>query len=87
RALMLRPRLLLVDEISEGLQPSIVDRIAGVLSDERSKDGTAMLVIEQNLDFALRIADRWAVLKMGEIDDEGSCGLEARARVLDHLSL
>lgn len=87
RALMLRPRLLIVDEISEGLQPSIVDRIAGVLSDERSKDGTAMLVIEQNLDFALRIADRWAVLKMGEIEDEGSCGLEAHARVLEHLSL
>lgn len=87
RALMLRPRLLLVDEISEGLQPSIVDRIAGVLSDERSKDATAMLVIEQNLDFALRIADRWAVLKMGEIEDEGTCGLETRARVLEHLSL
>jgi ABC-type branched-subunit amino acid transport system ATPase component len=87
RALMLRPRLLLVDEISEGLQPSVVDRIAGVLRDERSRDGTAMLVIEQNLDFALRVADRWAVLKMGEIDDEGPCGLGAHARVLEHLSL
>ena len=87
RALMLRPRLLLIDEISEGLQPSIVDRIVGVLRDERSRDGTAMLVVEQNLDFALRVADRWAVLKMGEIDDEGPCGLEAHARVLEHLSL
>jgi ABC-type branched-subunit amino acid transport system ATPase component len=87
RALMLRPRLLLIDEISEGLQPSIVDRIVGVLLDERSKDGTAMLVVEQNLNFALRIADRWAVLKMGEIDDEGLCGPAAHARVLEHLSL
>jgi ABC-type branched-subunit amino acid transport system ATPase component len=87
RALMLKPRLLLVDEISEGLQPSVVDRIAAALRDERSKDGTAMLVVEQNLDFALRVADRWAVLKMGEIDDEGVCGPEARPRVLDHLSL
>ncbi len=87
RALMLRPRLLLVDEISEGLQPSVVDRIGGVLRDERSKDRTAMLVIEQNLDFALHVADRWAVLKMGEIDDEGPCGVEAHARVLEHLSL
>jgi ABC-type branched-subunit amino acid transport system ATPase component len=87
RALMLRPRLLLIDEISEGLQPSVVDRIVGVLRDERSRDGTAMLVVEQNLDFALRVADRWAVLKMGEIDDEGPCGLEAHARVLEHLSL
>ncbi len=87
RALMLRPRLLLIDEISEGLQPSVVDRIVGVLHDERSRDGTAMLVVEQYLDFALRVADRWAMLKMGEIDDEGSCGLEAHARVLEHLSL
>jgi ABC-type branched-subunit amino acid transport system ATPase component len=87
RALMLRPRLLLIDEISEGLQPSVVDRIVGVLRDERSRDGTAMLVVEQNLDFALRVADRWAVLKMGEIDDQGPGGLEARARVLEHLSL
>ena len=87
RALMLRPRLLLVDEISEGLQPSVVDRIVGVMRDERSRDGTAMLVVEQNLDFALRVADRWAVLKMGEIDDEGPCGPEAHARVLEHLSL
>jgi ABC-type branched-subunit amino acid transport system ATPase component len=87
RALMLRPRLLLIDEISEGLQPSVVDRIVGVLRDERSRDGTSMLVVEQNLDFALRLADRWAVLKMGEIDDEGPCGSEAHARVLEHLSL
>ena len=87
RALMLRPRLLLIDEISEGLQPSVVDRVVGVLRDERSRDGTAMLVVEQSLDFALRLADRWAVLKMGEIDDEGPCGLEAHARVLEHLSL
>jgi ABC-type branched-subunit amino acid transport system ATPase component len=87
RALMLRPRLLLVDEISEGLQPSVVDRIARALRDERERDGTAMLIVEQNLDFALRVADRWAVLKTGEIDDAGPCGLDARARVLDHLSL
>ncbi len=87
RALMLRPRLLLIDEISEGLQPSVVDRIASVLRDEQSRDGTAMLVIEQNLDFALRVADRWAVLKMGEIDDEGPSGRQAHARVLEHLRL
>ena len=63
RALMLRPRLLLIGEISEGLQPSVIDRIAGALRDERGKDGTAMLVVEQNPDLALRVADRWAVLK------------------------
>ncbi len=87
RALMLRPRLLLIDEISEGLQPSVVDRIAHALHDERERHGTAILLVEQNLDFALRLADRWAVLKLGEIDDEGAGGFEARPQILDHLSL
>ena len=87
RALMLRPRLLLIDEISEGLQPSVVDRIANALRAERESAGTAMLVVEQNLEFALRIADRWAVLKLGKIDDEGSGGVEMRSRILKHLSL
>ena len=44
-------------------------------------------VIEQNLDFALSIADRWVVLKLGEIDEEGECDPGARARVLKHLRL
>jgi ABC-type branched-subunit amino acid transport system ATPase component len=87
RALMLRPRLLLIDEISEGLQPSVIERIANALREERERDGTAMLVVEQNLDFALRIADRWAVLKLGKIDDEGSGGPGMRPRILQHLSL
>ena len=87
RALMLNPRLLLIDEISEGLQPSVVDRIAVALQDERARNGTSILVVEQNLDFALRLADRWAVLKLGEIDDEGPSGPQARARALQHLSL
>ena len=87
RALMLRPRLLLLDEISEGLQPSVVERIAGVLTEERRSNGTTMLIVEQNLDFALAIADRWAVLKLGEIDDTGDGGASARKRVLIHLAI
>ena len=45
------------------------------------------MIIEQNLDFALRIADRWAVLKMGEIDDEvrAAGSVRARARTLEPL--
>ena len=68
---MMRPRLLLVDEISEGLQPSVIGRIAAILRAERETRGTAVLLVEQNLDFALRVADRWAVLKRGEVDDAG----------------
>ncbi|UJW84871.1 ABC transporter ATP-binding protein [Devosia sp. SL43] len=87
RALMLRPRLLLIDEISEGLQPSVVDRIAGVLRNDRQANGTTMLIVEQNLDFALKVADRWAVLKQGEIDDTGNMSPQARDTILGHLKI
>ena len=85
RALMLRPRLLLIDEISEGLQPSVVQSIAAILRRERDERGTTILLVEQNLDFALSVADRWAVLKLGVIDDQGSIEPETRVRVMQHL--
>lgn len=87
RALMLRPKLLLLDEISEGLQPSVVTRIAKALEDERRSHGTTILLVEQNLDFALGIADRWAVLKLGRIDDAGDVATGSRQRVLEHLKI
>ncbi len=88
RALMARPKLMLVDEISEGLQPSIVERLSQALLAERERTGVAMLLVEQNVRFALNVADRWAVLKRGEIDDEGSSGApNAAARIADHLSV
>jgi ABC-type branched-subunit amino acid transport system ATPase component len=85
RALMLKPRLLLIDEISEGLQPSALDRIAGVLRQERF--AAAMLLVEQNLDFALSVAERWAVLERGEISDYGPRDADARSRIIGRLSL
>lgn len=87
RALMLKPKLLLLDEISEGLQPSVVSRIATALKEERRANHTTILMIEQNLDFALSVADRWAVLKLGRIDDAGEVGGGARHRILDHLKI
>ena len=88
RALMARPKLMLVDEISEGLQPSIIERLAEALVAERDRTGVAMLLVEQNVRFALKVADRWAVLKRGEIDDEGrSDAPDAAARIADHLSV
>ena len=88
RALMARPRLMLVDEISEGLQPSLVERLAEALVAERDRTGVSMLLVEQNVRFALNVADRWAVLKLGEIDDEGdSDESNAASRIADHLSV
>ena len=65
---------MLVDEITEGLQPSIIERLAEVLTAERDRTGVSILLVEQNVKFALKVADRWAVLKVGEIDDQGASG-------------
>src|ERR1700752_2090629 len=58
RALTARPEVLLLDEVTEGLQPSLVDRVSEVLTRFRRQIGTSMIVIEQHLPFALGIADR-----------------------------
>ncbi len=88
RALMARPKMMLVDEITEGLQPSIIERLAKALLAERARTGVAMLLVEQNVRFALEVADRWVVVKLGEIDDEGkSDAPSAAARIADHLSV
>jgi ABC-type branched-subunit amino acid transport system ATPase component len=88
RALMSRPRLMLVDEISEGLQPSVIERLATVFKAERDESKTAMLLIEQHVQFALSVADRYAVLKLGEIVDQGAVGEPgAYARIAAHLAV
>jgi branched-chain amino acid transport system ATP-binding protein len=86
RALMSRPRLMLIDEISEGLQPSVIERLSAVLRGERDAAGTSILIIEQNVKFALSIADRYAVLKLGEISDRGGAGESGvEVRITDQL--
>ncbi|MCG7508481.1 ABC transporter ATP-binding protein [Mesorhizobium retamae] len=87
RALMLQPKLLLIDEISEGLQPSVVERIGRVLIEECRANNTTVLMVEQNLDLVLGVANRWAVLKLGRIDDSSEMDSGSRARILAHLKI
>ena len=71
RALTLAPRLLILDEPTEGLAPVIVEEIAAIA--ERLKtDGLTMLLVEQNYPFAARIADRAYVLGKGRIRWDGT---------------
>jgi ABC-type branched-subunit amino acid transport system ATPase component len=86
RALMMRPSVILLDEITEGLQPSVIDRLAEALLWEREKRGTAMLIVEQNVPFALKVVDRFVVLKQGEVVDEGNARTgQAVEQVFNHL--
>lgn len=88
RALMTRPRLLLMDEISEGLQPSVIQRIAEALWSELKTFDLAILLIEQNVQFALSVASRYAVLSRGEITDTGRAAEPgAETRIHAHLAV
>jgi len=71
RALMCRPRLLLLDEPSLGLAPQVVERIFQVLK-EISEGGVALLLVEQNAHKALQIAHRAYVLETGEVVMRGT---------------
>ena len=62
--------MLLLDEPSEGIQPSILDEIAEVIERINSERGIAVLAVEQNLDFAARIARRGLIMEKGELIEE-----------------
>jgi branched-chain amino acid transport system ATP-binding protein len=71
RALMARPRLLLLDEPSLGLSPLVVHEMFGAIR-RVNDEGTAVLLVEQNVSMALRIAQRAYVLEEGRMVAEGS---------------
>ncbi len=67
RALMLRPKLMLLDEPSFGLAPMITQQIFGILGDVKREAGVSMLIVEQNASLALGIADHAYLIETGEI--------------------
>jgi branched-chain amino acid transport system ATP-binding protein len=79
RALMARPRLLLLDEPSLGLAPLLVRQIFGAIRDLNEKEGLTILLVEQNAHHALKLAHRGYVLVNGQITMQGT-GRELLAR-------
>ena len=71
RALMTRPRLLLMDEPSEGLAPQVVRSLADLVARLRREVGLSILIAEQNLALAFAVADRVYVMERGEVVHEG----------------
>lgn len=73
RALMARPRLLLLDEPSLGLAPTVIETTLRIISEIRQR-GVTVLMVEQNAYLALRMADRGYVMETGQIALEGKAG-------------
>jgi branched-chain amino acid transport system ATP-binding protein len=87
RALLSSPRLLILDEISAGLQPSVVNVVERALSWERTSRETTLLMVEQNLSLSMRVADRLGVMKLGSIVEEIPCdAVDASDRAVIHLA-
>jgi urea transport system ATP-binding protein len=74
RALCARPRLLILDEPTEGIQPSVIKDIARVIRHLSRDRGMAVVLVEQYYDFARELADRIAVMVRGEVAMAGAAG-------------
>jgi urea transport system ATP-binding protein len=80
RALVARPKLLILDEPTEGIQPSIILEIEDAIANLHRGTGVTILLVEQYVEFALRLAQRYAVMEGGVITHSGdTAGVELNA--------
>ena len=87
RALVLEPRLLILDEPGEGIQPNIVAQIGEVIRRLIAEDGLSVLLVEQKLPFARRYADCFAILDRGRPVAGGAIGELSDALIREHLTV
>jgi urea transport system ATP-binding protein len=80
RAMVTQPKLLLLDEPTEGIQPSIIKDIGRAISYLRAKGGLSIVLVEQYFEFARELADRFIVMERGEVVEAGDRdGLQGEA--------
>ena len=87
RALAMRPRLLILDEPTEGIQPSIIKDMERVIGLLRARGGMAILLVEQYFDFVRALADGYAVMDRGEIVMSGDMRSGDEATIMKHLTI
>ncbi|MBJ8347796.1 urea ABC transporter ATP-binding subunit UrtE [Antrihabitans sp. YC2-6] len=81
RALITEPRLLILDEPTEGIQPNVVAEIERTIIDLSNRGGLSVLLVEQHIGFALQAAGRYYVLESGRVTSEGEGGAAAESTV------
>ncbi|MEM9437758.1 MAG: urea ABC transporter ATP-binding subunit UrtE [Pseudomonadota bacterium] len=86
RALITRPKVLLLDEPTEGIQPNIIQQIGDALETLRAGGEMAIVLVEQNADFAFRLADEFYVLTRGHVTFETTRDAFNKEQLLEHLA-
>ena len=87
RALLSNPKLLLLDEPTEGIQPSIVDQIEDVITSFKRSRRFAILLVEQGLHFAARLAEKYVVMAKGTVVAAGKSDELSAEMVRQHLTV
>ena len=87
RALITRPKLLLLDEPTEGIQPNIIQQIGDVIRLLRDRGDMAIVLVEQFFDFAYGIADRFVILRRGAVTKSGTRDELTREELLQATSV
>ena len=87
RALVTRPKLLLLDEPTEGIQPNIIQQIGSVIRHLRDAGDMAIVLVEQFFDFAHELGDRFVVLRRGAVTLQGEKSAVSRADLLKGVSV
>ncbi|MGX1542262.1 urea ABC transporter ATP-binding subunit UrtE [Streptomyces adustus] len=87
RALITRPRLLLLDEPTEGIQPSVVAEIEETILALTRRGGLSVLLVEQHVGFAMRAAQQYYVMEAGRVTSSGEGGTAAEQAVRAVLSV
>jgi urea transport system ATP-binding protein len=87
RALVMQPKLLVLDEPTEGIQPSVIKDIGRAIEYLRSKNTMAIVLVEQYFDFAKELADTFTVLERGEVVLSGTRASMVEADVRRYMTV
>lgn len=87
RTLLTKPRLLILDEPTEGIQPNVVAEIESVITGLTQRGDLSVLLVEQHVGFALRITESYSVLESGRVTSRGTGGEASLSAVRDAMAV
>ena len=87
RALITQPKMLILDEPTEGIQPSVVAEIEQTITSLTERGGLGVLLVEQHIGFALGAAGQYYVLESGRVTSTGAGGAGAEAKVREAMTI